>query len=524
MTPDLQTHKTVRIAVSGDVPLTRLETRLIDTALFQRLRAIKQLGAACLVFPTAVHTRFDHSLGTLATALEMLHAIRDNHASAPDDRFVSPEQELLTRLFALLHDITHIPFGHILEDEFCVFPRHDRDPDRIEYFLGASSRLGGILIEELGPDLYARLLRLFTIRRENQTELGEDLFIHDLVNNTLCADLLDYIRRDSFFCNIQLDTDYRFLKSLYLRREGGARRAVIRLWKEGKSAPRRDTLNELIRLLDNRYLLGERVYFHHAKLVAGAMVAAAVSRAVQAGALKKEDFYTLGDETLMERLVHCAAPAPRRLANALRERTLWKNVFERTQRDLNAEQERLRDIDVWAVVERQWHGDAAYRIALENRAAALLGLEEGDLLLHCPSPRMQGKFADMKVYWNGSLRSLRECTDDALVGPKLEMILKSHETLWAVRVLLNPERMEKKESVTAACEGLLTQDPTQKSWHETRLLREAVVETARREGLDKSLLHGAFEEKTARAVAALAAAPSLPDRTEVERIVRRAFE
>src|SRR4051794_7405207 len=82
---DLQTHKTIRIAVSGDVPMTRLETRIIDTAPFQRLRAIKQLSTASLVYPTAMHTRFDHSLGTLAMALEMLGAIRANHTSAPEE-------------------------------------------------------------------------------------------------------------------------------------------------------------------------------------------------------------------------------------------------------------------------------------------------------------------------------------------------------------------------------------------------------------------------------------------------------
>lgn len=522
MTPNLQIYKTLRIAVSGDIPLTRLETRVIDTVPFQRLRSIKQLGSAALVYPTAVHTRFDHSLGTLATALEMLAAIRANPYSAPDEREISPEQELLTRLFALLHDITHIPYGHILEDEFCIFPRHDRDPARLERFLGEGSRIGKIILEDLGRELYDRLMALFTVRKPHLEALGEDLFIHDLVNDTLCADLLDYIRRDSAFCNIQLDTDYRFLKSLHLRREGAARRAVIRLWKEGKAAPRRDTLNELIRLLDNRYLLGERVYFHHTKLVAGAMIAGAVARAAQAGELTLDQLCELGDETLMDRLLHSASLATRRLAEALRERRLWKAVFERTQRDVNAEQERLRDIDVWAAVDAQWHANPAARMTLENRLAALLGLAEGDLLIHCPSPRMQGKFADMKVYWNGSLRSLRECTDDALVGPKLEIILKSHETLWAARALVSPEHAERRETIAAACNGLLTLDPAQRQWHERALLREAVLAAAREETRDHPPRMDEFEAKSAQAETTLSA-HSPRDREEIQRVVRDVF-
>src|ERR1041385_5875806 len=64
----LKIAKTIRIAVSGDVFLTKLETEIIDTTDFQRLWVIRQLGTVNTVYPTALHTRFDHSLGTLAMA------------------------------------------------------------------------------------------------------------------------------------------------------------------------------------------------------------------------------------------------------------------------------------------------------------------------------------------------------------------------------------------------------------------------------------------------------------------------
>lgn len=69
-----------------------------------------------MIYPTAVHTRFDHSLGTLAMALSMVRAIRENRHNIEDEGTITDEQEVLVRLFALLHDIAHIPFGHTIQE------------------------------------------------------------------------------------------------------------------------------------------------------------------------------------------------------------------------------------------------------------------------------------------------------------------------------------------------------------------------------------------------------------------------
>src|ERR1051326_2591800 len=132
--------KLIRDAVHGDIEMTALEVELMDTPEFQRLRGIKQLGTAYLVFPSAVHTRFEHSLGTSWMANRILQAVRRNYAVPEDDVRV-------IELAALLHDITHIPFGHPLEDERRVLPRHDKDEDRVDYFLRVST-VGRILKRE----------------------------------------------------------------------------------------------------------------------------------------------------------------------------------------------------------------------------------------------------------------------------------------------------------------------------------------------------------------------------------------
>src|SRR5947199_4353372 len=100
-------NKLIRDAGHGDIEMGPLEVELMDTPEFQRLRGIKQLGTAYLVLPSAVHTRFEHSLGTSWMAHRMLDAVR---RATP----VTADEERLIRVAALLHDLRHIPFGHTL--------------------------------------------------------------------------------------------------------------------------------------------------------------------------------------------------------------------------------------------------------------------------------------------------------------------------------------------------------------------------------------------------------------------------
>ena len=124
----------VFIPVHGFVSLTRNEVEVINHPAFQRLRRTRQLGFAHFVFPGAVHTRFEHSVGAVHVAERIIEHVNRNgdrggadHPAWVLGKIDEPER-LLIRLAALLHDIGHLPFGHTLEDELLHLPAHDDLP------------------------------------------------------------------------------------------------------------------------------------------------------------------------------------------------------------------------------------------------------------------------------------------------------------------------------------------------------------------------------------------------------------
>src|SRR5206468_2036812 len=247
--------KLIRDAVHGDIEMSSLEVELMDTPEFQRLRGIKQFGTAYLVFPSAVHTRFEHSLGTSWMAHRILQAVRRTEA-------ISQDEEQIIRVSALLHDITHIPFGHTLEDERRVLPRHDKDKERADYFLDQSA-IASILAREGIQEAVRDTL-----------EFG-DSYESDIVGGAISADLLDYLRRDTYFCGLSQYYDPRIFEIFILDNN----RLVMNLEKYGML--RHDALSELVNLLRIRYTLSERVYFHHTKISSGAMISKAVELALR---------------------------------------------------------------------------------------------------------------------------------------------------------------------------------------------------------------------------------------------------
>src|SRR5215472_3550778 len=182
----------IRDPIHGDISLGRLEAAVLDCAEVQRLRGIKQLGTAHLVYPGAVHTRFDHSLGACAVAHRIVACLRADGVDAP------PELDELVGVGALLHDVTHVPFGHTLEDERRLFPRHDKGT-RLAALLGGAL---GAALERLG--LRAAVADLLGVGPGALPP-----WARDVISSTIDADLLDYLRRDTYFAGLAQEYDDR---------------------------------------------------------------------------------------------------------------------------------------------------------------------------------------------------------------------------------------------------------------------------------------------------------------------------
>ncbi|MDT8341774.1 MAG: HD domain-containing protein, partial [Longimicrobiales bacterium] len=114
----------VRDPVWNTVRLAPGAVRIVDTPAFQRLRYIRQLGFAHLVYPGATHTRFDHALGVYHLARTALHLLRERE-SAPAEAWEDAE---LVPYAALLHDIGHYAYSHALEElEPAHVPAHHEE-------------------------------------------------------------------------------------------------------------------------------------------------------------------------------------------------------------------------------------------------------------------------------------------------------------------------------------------------------------------------------------------------------------
>ena len=407
--------KIVRDAVHGDIELDDVEIELIDTPEFQRLRGIKQLGTACLVFPSATHTRFEHSLGTAWMARRLIAAIGRRRA-------VSEDEEIRIRCAALLHDVTHIPFGHTLEDERRVLPRHDQDTERLRYFLRESS-IAEVLSRHGLEDGVAAIL----------SESGT--LESDIVGGAVSADLLDYLRRDNYFCGLSQHYDERVFQSF----EALDGRLILRLEKHGRL--RRDALSEVVHLLRIRYTLTERVYFHHTKLASGAMISKAVELALQAG-LDAARLRHLGDESLFWTLREGfgAIPPIAHVLDCLERRRLYKPAY-------------LLMVDIGsaaqASLEERFHFDPAGRSRAESEIARAAGIEAHHVIVYCPAVGMSLPEADVSVRLDADgVRPLSGANN-----AEIRVLKEKHRALWKFLVLADRSVAERHDAVRRAGEG-----------------------------------------------------------------------
>jgi HD superfamily phosphohydrolase len=484
------------VRTSGSVYLFGPELDILDTVEFQRLAGIKQLGTSYFVFRGAVHSRFEHALGVVHTAQRIIDIVNGNRYT----REIGERETRLARLFALLHDLPHVTFGHTLEDEFGLLTRHDSNAKRIERLLW-NSRIGEILEEALEPEEMETLRRMIAVRNDQEiAALGEDAFVVDIVANTVCADAIDYVQRDLEACGMPVELGERFLEYFIVtddEQPNPVHRNRMALVLEKQRMPRPDVESEVVKLLTYRYELAERVYFHHAKNAASSMIA----RGVEALGLHKRDenFDRLSDDLLLALLrepdlaevlgVKLASDGVARalaveLGEAIAARSLYKIAYLGVADDFGA-----RKQDVW----HTWGGPDGRR-ALEDRIADLAGLPSGRVLVHLPPLTMAEKRADVRVVTtDGAVVTLDEWDRDH--NGRVAALNQAHRRIWRVAVYAHPELSEDDSRLVqlAAREALFNVAPRYVEEAEGTYLQAVFEQLAPDEGyalLDRGALVG----------------------------------
>jgi hypothetical protein len=417
-------YSVLRDPVHGDVYLTHEELSVLDTAEMQRLRGVKQLGSADLVYPGARHTRFEHSIGTVHVAQRMIDAVNLSHEFDPRACLqIGDEEARVIRLAALVHDVTHIPFGHNVEDSAGLMHRHD-SPERYRAMLAESTGIGRAL-RELG--VHKDVLSILLAESSAQAG-GIPPYWGQIVSDTICSDILDYLARDAYFTGLRLEVDPRITSYFKVDRASG--NLFIDLAKH--DLLREDILSEIVRMLEARYYFSERVYYHHAKVAAGGLISRAVELVLLAGTAQESDFHDTTDASLLDLLERVAAemdeqPAARvrSLVERFRQRRLPKRacVFPRYE---NEEAQK-------GLVERYFAREQhAERAAVEARIADLVRFATGrdiEILVVCPAARMQLKEVQTHVRWPGA-DGIRPLSDFSSRVPRLADLEQSYRNLW----------------------------------------------------------------------------------------------
>ena len=326
--------------------------RLIDTGVFQRLRYVRQLGLAYLVYPGATHTRFEHALGAYHLARRTLGLLQERGELAGIDA----DECAVVRSTALLHDVGHYPYSHALEE---IGALHHEEVARPLITEGQAAEE---LRASVAPDAPARVYAL--IRGESESPL------QGLISGSLDLDKIEYLKRDAFMCGVpygEIDVD-RLINSLTIIPDPASGRPSVGVLEKGLSA--------LESLLFAKYQMYRNVYWHHAVRSATAMYKRLVGDALRDGVLDARALASFTDEGLLH---HLESSSSSPLLGALRERRLYKRVFECPAGDLS---EGTGD---WIATDRE------RARAAEDALATELGLSPGELLLDFPAkPQMLG--------------------------------------------------------------------------------------------------------------------------------------
>jgi hypothetical protein len=247
--------KTIQDPIHGTIKIDRLAMRLLDTPQVQRLRRIKQLGFANLVYPGANHTRFEHSIGVMHIARLLSDKLSENEQT---------KKEIVVA--ALLHDIGHAPLSH--SSERIVKKYLKLEHEDVEHLIRGSE------IEDILSEEGLRLGKIIE-HVKGRSRIG-------IVSGDIDADRMDYLVRDSYYTGVA----YGVFDIM---------RLIDKTYFDGELLINAGGLRAAESLLISRFMMYPTVYFHHVCRIARKMYEKAVEHCINEKALEARDLLRMDD-------------------------------------------------------------------------------------------------------------------------------------------------------------------------------------------------------------------------------------
>lgn len=317
----------VRDPIHGLVEYNDTEEKIINSEIFQRLRGIKQLALASLVYPGAHHTRFEHSVGVMHLAGKVGKCLK-----------LPGERVKILRLAGLLHDIGHGPFSHVSEQ---IIEKHIDKNILYGYKAQNVQELMSILLIEINEEIKKILsadeidkVKALLQKQERRT------LDKDIISGPIDADKFDYLLRDSYFAGVKygtydLDKVIESLSPVHISRN------------DQQLGIREEGIYSIEQLLLAKYHMNVQVYQHRLRRITDAMLVRGIEFALNEGLEEIEKIYKFkddnvyfnnfikfDDEGIFRNIIAISNGWAGKFFERLRRRQIFKEVF---QVEINAE-------------------------------------------------------------------------------------------------------------------------------------------------------------------------------------------
>lgn len=396
--------KIIHDGVHGSMKVAGPILELVKTPEFQRLRHIRQLGLAYLVYPGANHSRFEHSLGAWHLAKRLASEVG-----------LSEDESLLLQVGALLHDIGHGPLSHTFEG---IYRHYVKEHDHMR--LGQDIITGKINIT--GDEDGSRIPEILEKHGIDPREVADLLlgkaekpYLGQMLHGGVDVDQLDYLIRDAYYTGVAygiIDLE-RLLKVLEIH--------------NGELVVDEKGVEAVEGMLVARSLMYSRVYFHHTVKIAEGMLTRALEFALEEGHLW--DFWKMTDCRVLVELEDLEG-----LSSELTRRVLYRKLYKAA---VLASAEELGPDEKRELLSA--YRNVKKRQELERALAEAVGASEGEVILEfsiadlmVSEPRL--KETGIKVLLeNGEVQPLSKVT------PLANALKRRQTPRWAV-LIASPEK------------------------------------------------------------------------------------